>query len=297
MGGEGSCGGSRPRVVAVVGPTAAGKTALGLALAHALGGEVVNADAMQCYRGMDIGTAKLPAHEWEGIPHHLLDIWAVRERASVADYQRRGIAVVDELLARGVTPIVVGGSGLYLRALLDDLALPPTDPAVRAELEEELEAVGPAALHRRLALTDPVAAKAMLPSNGRRIVRALEVVALTGSFSATMPDGRYRWPTVQLGVSRADLAERIEDRVAHMFRAGLVEEVTALREDGLAGAPTARKALGYAQVLAMPDDPVAAAEATVRATRRYARRQRSWFRGDPRIVPVATAREALAAVT
>ena len=286
-----------PRVIAVVGPTAAGKSALGLTLAKALGGEVVNADAMQCYVGMDIGTAKLPPDGREGITHHLLDIWPVREPASVADYQRRAVAVVQELLDRGVSPVVVGGSGLYLRALLDDLVLPPTDPAIRAGLEAELAVGGPGALHRRLARADPAAAQAMLPSNGRRIVRALEVVALTGSFSATRPDGRYRWAaTVQFGVSRPDLAERIEARVAQMFRTGLVEEVSGLLAKGLADGPTARKALGYAQLLAMPDDPVAAAQATVRATRRYARRQRSWFRVDHRIVQIESAEQALAAV-
>ena len=280
-------------IVAVVGPTAAGKSAVGLELAQELGGEVVNADAMQLYAGMDIGTAKVSTVERGLVPHHLLDVWPVTFRASVADYQRRAVAAVADISGRGRVAVVVGGSGLYLRALLDDLRIPPTDPDVRSRLEQELAQVGPAVLHERLKASDPAAGAAILASNGRRIVRALEVVELTGSFSATLPDGRYRRPdTLQLGLDAADLDERIAARVERMFADGFVEEVEALLDVGLGGSPTASKALGYAQILAMREataqarprlDLAAAQEATVLATRRFARRQRSWFRRDPRI--------------
>ncbi len=237
---------------------------------------------MALYRGLDIGTAKPTLAEREGVPHHLLDVWSVQERASVADYQRRAVAVVERLLDAGTAAVVVGGSGLYVQALLDDLRIPPTDAGVRAGLDAELAAVGPAALHARLAGADPAAARAILPSNGRRIVRALEVVTLVGSYAATLPSGRRRWPgTLVIGLDRPDLDDRIADRVAGMFARGLVAETLAL--PGLAGSPTASKALGYAQVLAAPDDPEGAAAATVAATRRFARRQRSWFRRDPAI--------------
>lgn len=279
-------------VVAVVGPTAAGKSAVGPAIAQAIGGEIVNADAMALYRGLDIGTAKLPVGERQGITHHLLDVWEIAERASVADYQRRAIGVVSELLARGTPAVVIGGSGLYVQALIDDLRIPPTDPTVRAELEAELATAGAPALHTRLAGLDPTAAQAILPTNGRRVVRALEVVTLTGSYPATMPTGQRRWPgTVVVGVERADLPVRIEARVADMFARGLVAETLAL--PALPGSPTASKALGYAQVLADPDDPVAAAAATIVATRQFARRQRSWFRRDQGIHWVHGCDEAL----
>lgn len=268
---------------------------LGLRLAQRIGGEIVNADAMQLYRGMDIGTAKLPSDERAGIPHHLLDIWDVTQRASVVDFQQQAVALVTELVARGVPAVVVGGSGLYVRALLDDLRIPPTDPLIRAELEAQLAADGPASLHSRLAVLDPAAAQAILPSNGRRLVRALEVVALTGSYTATLPAGRYRWgECVQIGVDADDLDARIAVRVRRMFVGGLVREALSL--PGLARSPTASKALGYAQVLADPSDPDAASEATVVATRRYARRQRSWFRRDPRIRWVDGEAAALAAI-
>ncbi|MQA25925.1 MAG: tRNA (adenosine(37)-N6)-dimethylallyltransferase MiaA, partial [Micromonosporaceae bacterium] len=175
------------QVVAVVGPTASGKSALGTALASAVGGEVVNADSMQLYRGMDIGTAKLSRAERAGVPHHLLNIWDVTEPASVADYQQRARRVMDESLAAGRVPVLVGGSGLYVRAALDRMEFPGTDPALRASLEAESARVGPEALHARLAERDPAAAERILPSNGRRIVRALEVVELTGSFTAALP--------------------------------------------------------------------------------------------------------------
>lgn len=269
------------RVVAVVGPTAAGKSGAGLLLATELGAEVVNADAMALYRGLDIGTAKLPPGERGGIRHHLLDVWPVGQRASVADYQRRAVSCIETLRAAGTPTILVGGSGLYVQAVLTQLRVPPTDPQVRAELEAELARCGPAHLHGRLAVLDPPAAAAILPSNGRRLVRALEVVALTGSFTATLPRGDYRWPdTVVIGLDRPDLDSRIEARVAAMFAAGLVAEALSL--PGLASAPTASRAVGYAQVLANPRDPIAAQRATVSATRRLARRQRAWFRRDQR---------------
>ncbi len=282
-------------VVAVVGPTAAGKSSAALAIAHRLGAEIVSADAMALYRGLDIGTAKLPPAKREGVPHHLLDVWDVRERASVADYQRRAVAVVTDLLDRGTPAVVVGGSGLYVQSLVDDLQIPPTDPAVRGPLEAELAELGPQALHARLAGLDAAAAAAILPTNGRKIVRALEVVALTGSFTATLPTGERRWPgTVVIGLDHADLRARIDARVADMFARGLVAETLAV--DGLAASPTASKALGYAQVLASPDDPAAAQVATALATRRFARRQRSWFRRDRSIRWVDSTEGALDAL-
>jgi tRNA dimethylallyltransferase len=274
-------------VVALVGPTATGKTALGVALAHRLGGEVVNADSMQLYRGMDIGTAKPDEAERAGVPHHLLDLWHVREAASVAEYRRLARAEIDRLRAAGVVPLLVGGSGLYVRAVLDELDFPGTDPEVRARLEAELAAVGPEALHARLAGLDPAAAAAVLPSNGRRIVRALEVVEITGGpFRATLPEPQPHYPAVALGLDRkpAELDERIAVRIDRMWAAGFVAEVEALAADGLREGPTASHALGYAQVLAQLDGDLTAAEArerTVSATRRFVRRQRSWFRRDP----------------
>jgi tRNA dimethylallyltransferase len=287
-------------VVAVVGPTAAGKTALSLPLARELDGEVVNADSMQLYRGMDIGTAKLPPAQRAGVPHHLLDIWEVTQAASVAEYQRLARAAVDGILARGRVPLLVGGSGLYVRAVLDELDFPGTDPALRAELEAELARVGPQPLYERLRARDPAAAAAILPGNGRRIVRALEVIALTGQpFSARLPSQpRPVYRSVQLAVDRdrAALDERIAVRVERMWAAGLVDEVRGLVARGLRAGRTARAALGYQQVLAHLagelTEPGAYAE-TIRATRRFVRRQRSWFRRDPRLVWLDGARPDL----
>ncbi|PXY19755.1 tRNA (adenosine(37)-N6)-dimethylallyltransferase MiaA [Prauserella muralis] len=278
------------RPVAVVGPTATGKTALGVELALALGGEVVNADAMQLYRGMDIGTAKATPEERRGVPHHLLDVLDVTETASVAAYQRDARAVIEELLARGRVPVFVGGSGLYVQAVVDDLRFPGTDPGVRAQLEDEARRHGTRRLYARLAEADPAAAEAILPSNVRRIVRALEVIAITGEpFSANLPKpGEPRYGTVLVGVDRdvAELDARVDRRVEHMFAAGLVDEVRALEARGLREGRTASRALGYQQVLDALDsggDLGAAAEATAQATRRFVRRQRSWFRRDDRI--------------
>ena len=274
-------------VVAVVGPTAAGKSDLAVELALRLGGEVVNADSMQLYRGMDIGTAKLPVAERRGVPHHLLDIWDVRHLADVASYQRLARCEIDRILAAGRLPILVGGSGLYVRAALDDLDFPGTDPALRAQLEAELQADGPAALHARLREQAPAAAAAILPGNGRRLVRALEVVALTGSFTAALPEPRAVYNVVQLGVDRADLDDRVDHRTRQMWAAGFIDEVRALADAGLCEGRTASRALGYAQALALLagefPSPEAARAQTTRATRRFVRRQRSWFRRDSRI--------------
>ncbi|MBM7081712.1 tRNA (adenosine(37)-N6)-dimethylallyltransferase MiaA [Micromonospora humidisoli] len=276
-------------VVAVVGPTAAGKSALSIALAHALGGEVVNADSMQLYRGMDVGTAKLTPAERDGVPHHLLDIWPVTEPASVAEYQRLARAAVDDILARGRVPLLVGGSGLYVRAVLEQFEFPGTDPAVRGRLEAELAQLGPAPLYARLAGADPAAAAGILPGNGRRIVRALEVIELTGApFTASLPDPTPYYPAVQLGVDldTALLDERIAARVDRMWADGLVAEVRTLCGQGLADGRTASRALGYQQVLrflAGETDEAQARDETIRATRRFVRRQRSWFRRDQRI--------------
>jgi len=276
-------------VVAVVGPTAAGKSALGIALAHALGGEVVNTDSMQLYRGMDVGTAKLTEAEREGVPHHLLDVWDVTEAASVAEYQRLARAAVDAVRAAGRVPVLVGGSGLYVRAVLDKLEFPGTDPVLRARLDAELATAGPAPLHARLGTLDPDAAAAILPSNGRRIVRALEVIELTGRpFTATLPGHEPYYDAVQLGVDLepAALDARVDARVDVMWAAGLVEEVCELEKLGLRDGPTASRALGYAQVLRMFDGALDDAQAraqTQQATRRFVRRQRSWFRRDDRV--------------
>jgi len=276
-------------VVAVVGATATGKSDLGVALAQALGGEVVNADAMQLYRGMDIGTAKLTVPQRLGVPHHLLDVLDVRDEASVAAYQRQVRVTIDDITSRGKLPVLVGGSGLYVRAALDRLEIPPTDPAVRAELEREALAMGAAAMHERLTAADPVAAQHILPGNVRRIVRALEVIELTGrSFSATLPTPDYLRPTVQLGLDapREVLDARIDKRVCQMWAAGLLDEVAALDAAGLREGRTAARAVGYAQALGQLDGALTRQQAqdeTARLTRRLSRRQRSWFGRDPRV--------------
>lgn len=276
-------------VVAVVGPTATGKSDLGVALAAELGGEVVNADASQLYRGMDVGTAKLTEAERHGIPHHQLDVLEVTEEASVAAYQeaaRRDLAAIRE---RGAVPVVVGGSGLYVRALLDRLEIPPTDPAVRERWQARLEEQGVEALHAELATRDPEAAARIEPRNGRRIVRALEVIELTGRpFSATMPTREHVGPTVTIGLraGRDVLDERIAARAEGMWRAGLVEEVRDLVALGLREGRTASRAVGYAQALRQLDGELTQEEAvadTVVATRRLARRQERWFGPDPRV--------------
>jgi tRNA dimethylallyltransferase len=278
-----------PATLAVIGPTGTGKSDLGVALACELGGEVVNADAFQLYRGMDIGTAKLDVAARRGVPHHLLDVLDVREEASLARYAESARAAITDISARGRVPILVGGSALYLRAVLDRLQIPPTDPALRARLEDDAAELGDAAMHARLAALDPAAAAAILPRNRRRVVRALEVIELTGGpFLATLPEPRYAAPAVQLGlrISRPVLDRRLADRVELMWSQGLVEETRALLAAGLRSGRTAPRALGYAQVIRYLDgelDDATARDDTVRATRRFARRQESWFRRDPRI--------------
>ncbi|HZL81010.1 MAG TPA: tRNA (adenosine(37)-N6)-dimethylallyltransferase MiaA [Demequina sp.] len=272
-------------VIAVVGPTATGKSDLGLALAEQLGGEIVNADAMQLYRGMDIGTAKLTLAERRGIPHHQLDVLDVDQDASVADYQRGARADLAAIDVRGARAVAVGGSGLYVRALLDHMDFPGTDPDLRARLEERVEVEGSRALHAELERVDPVAAAGIGPRNARRIVRALEVIGLTGRpYSASLPQRVYEVPALQLGLDcdRAVLDARIEVRVGHMWDAGLVEEVRALATHGIGR--TASRAVGYAEVLAVLRGELSEAEAraaVAAGTRRLARKQMGWFGRDP----------------
>lgn len=289
--------------IAVVGPTASGKSALGIALAHKLGGEVVNVDSMQLYRGMDIGTAKLPVDEREGIPHHLLDIWDVTRVASVAEYQSQAVATVEDIMARGHVPILVGGSMLYVQSLIDNWSFPPTDPAVRARYEERLADIGVDALHAELAQVDPAAARIIEDKDPRRTVRALEVIELTGKpFQASQPpkDAPPRWGTRILGLRTTPewLNPRIELRTQQMFDAGFVDEVCALVNQGLIRESTAGRAIGYAQVLQYLDEELLLADAitqTITGTRRYVRRQRSWFNRDPRIVWLDAASPSLVA--
>ncbi|MGI5217356.1 tRNA (adenosine(37)-N6)-dimethylallyltransferase MiaA [Nocardia sp. CA-290969] len=278
------------RPVAVVGPTATGKSDLALELAERLDGEIVNIDAMQLYRGMDIGTAKLPPEQRRGIPHHQLDVLDVTETATVAAYQSAAAADVEAIVARGRLPVIVGGSMMYVQALLDQWEFPATDPRVRAKWEALLAEEGVNAVHEALHRADPAAAATILPTDGRRMVRALEVVELTGRpFAASAPAvGEPRWGTRILGVDRdtAELDRRIAQRTDTMFETGLVEEVRGLVERGLREGQTARRAIGYAQVLSFLDqeyDLPEARERTFIGTRRYVRRQRSWFRRDHRV--------------
>jgi tRNA dimethylallyltransferase len=278
-------------VIAVVGPTATGKSELAIAIAQHLGAEIINADSMQLYVGMDIGTAKVPPEERGGIVHHLLDVWPIAKSAAVAEYQALARATIAAVHSRGRLPVLVGGSGLYLRGALDHLEFPGESPQIRARLYGELAAAGPGHLHTRLAALDPAAAAAILPTNGRRIVRALEVIELTGRpFTATMPGFDSIYDCTQIGLDREDLDERVAQRVERMMTAGFLDEIRGLLPAGLRASPTAGKALGYAQLLECVDDagqvchdPAQAVEATIRATRRFVRRQRSWFRRDPRV--------------
>jgi len=281
--------------IVLVGPTASGKSALALEAARRLRAEgrpaeIVNGDSMLVYRGMDIGTAKPTPAELAEVPHHLVDIYNVRQTATVAEFQGLARRTIADCTGRGVLPIVVGGSALYIRAIVDDFRFPGTDPRLRAELEAELERTGPEALHRRLTETDPAAAAVIEPRNGRRIVRALEVIALTGEpFQATLPEHTAVLPGVRLvglDVDRPTLDRRIAERVDAMWRQGFVDEVRRLADHGLRDGLTASRALGYRQVLAFLDGEIDEHQAradTVTATRRFARRQDSWFRRDPRI--------------
>lgn len=277
-------------LVAVVGATATGKSDLAIALAQHLGGEIVNADALQLYRGMDIGTAKVPPRERQGIPHHQLDVLAVTEEASVAAYQREARAAITGIRERGRVPILVGGSGLYVRAALDDIEFPPTDPAVRGRIEQRGHRIGTRALHAELARIDPDSAGIIGEGDLRRIVRALEVGELTGRpYTAFLPRPVHHDPsTVQIGLrlERAGLHERISLRVHRMVEQGLLAEVRGLREQGLDQGRTARRAIGYEQALAVLDgtmDCGAAIESTVVGTRRLVRKQDTWFRRDLRV--------------
>lgn len=274
-------------VIAVVGPTGSGKSDLGVELALALNGEVINADALQFYRGMDIGTAKITVEERKGIRHHLLDTMEVTEEASVADFQQECRAAIRDIRSRGKQPIMVGGSGLYVRAALDVLEFPGTDPELRKRLEGEYEAQGLMPLRERLQAVDPDSAARL--GDARRVIRALEVYELTGRpFSSFMPQRQYFQPALQIGLSvdREELRERLAARVHRMVDAGLLEEVERLDAAGLRRGKTASRALGYAQFLKVLDGDwsvAEAAEATIVATRQFARRQLTWFRADPRI--------------
>ena len=283
-------------IIAVVGPTGSGKSALAIELARALGGECVNADSMQFYRGMNIGTAKVTAQEMRGVSHHLLDTLEVTEEASVATFQAQARAIFDEIRARGNYPILVGGSGLYVRAALDVLEFPDTDPAVRARLEAELAASGPGPLLERLRAVDPESAKRV--KDDRRLVRALEVFEVTGRpFSSFMPTRTYHQPALQIGLNgdRAQLHQRLYERVVAMEEAGLLAEVEALEAQGLRQGKTAPAAIGYREFLKVLDaargllpageeySVAQAVDDTVTATRQFARRQLTWFRADKRV--------------
>jgi tRNA dimethylallyltransferase len=276
-----------PPVIAVVGPTGSGKSDLAVGLALELDGEVINADAMQFYRGMDIGTAKITVAERRGVPHHLLDILDVTDEASVSRFQQQARELITDIHARGRRAILAGGSGLYVRAALDVLEFPGTDPRLRQQLEDELAAQGTAALVARLQAVDPVSAGRL--SDDRRIVRALEVQQLTGRpFSSFMPRREYFQPAVQIGltVDRDQLRERLARRVHRMVEDGLLGEVERLEAQGLRQGKTAARALGYSQFLRVIDGASTvpeAAEETIVATRQFARRQLTWFRADPRI--------------
>jgi len=278
-------------LLAIVGPTASGKSALAVEVARTLGvpAEIVGTDSMQVYRGMDVGTATPTMEEQHGVPHHMLDVWEPEHAVTVAEFQQQARRCIDDVLARGALPIVVGGSGLYVSAVLDDLRFPGTDAAIRARLESELDDVGPEAMHARLANVDPEAAAQILPTNGRRVVRALEVIELTGGpFVASLPEPQEVYPTVRVGleIPRDLLDERIAHRVDLMWAAGFVDEVRALAGRGLAETPTAGRALGYQQVLDFLRGRCteeAARQATIDATRKFARRQQRWFRRDRRI--------------
>lgn len=289
---NGSTPGDAPLVV-VVGPTGTGKSDLSVAIAERLTGtpgdvEIVNADSMQLYRGMDIGTAKLLPDERRGIPHHLLDVLDVTEEATVARYQPAARQAIRSILERGKTPVLVGGSGLYVSSVIYEFAFPGTDPVIRQRLEAELEAIGPGMLHRRLVDIDPITAERVGPHNGRRIVRALEVAEMTGDApSAALPDEPMPWhPSVILGLRapREELVTRLDRRVDRMWADGLVAEADALRRAGIERGVTASRAIGYAQALAQLSGELTADEAraqTAALTRRYARRQVSWFKRYP----------------
>ncbi len=291
---------SAPLVI-ICGATATGKSDLALDLAQSIDGEIINADSMQLYRGMDIGTAKLTQEERRGIPHHLLDILDVTESASVADYQTRARAAIDEIRAKGKAAIIVGGTGLYIKSIIDEMNFPETDPKIRARLESEADLLGTAALYSRLQDLDPEAATAIEPANTRRIVRALEVIESTGEpYSANLPsDTSLLYPDAHhfgLSMARSALAPRIERRVDLMWEKGLIDEVEDLIGKGLLEGVTAQRAIGYAQVIAMRAGEInseQARESTKVATRQYVRRQETWFKRDSRILWIDSQEPAL----
>ena len=278
-------------VIIICGPTATGKSDLALEVARKYNGEIINADSMQLYKGMDIGTAKLTVAERQGIPHHLLDILDVSQDASVASYQGLARAAVDQLRADGKAAVIVGGTGLYIKAIIDEMNFPETDPALRKKLEDEAELLGTAELYSRLRILDPEAADVIEPANTRRIIRALEVIEVTGKpYSANLPsDTSLRYPDalhIGLSMERSSLAPRIEARVHRMFDQGLVDEVKTLITQGLLFGATAQRAIGYAQVISMINGDISEAQAieeTIVATRQYVRRQETWFKRDQRI--------------
>jgi tRNA dimethylallyltransferase len=281
---------SAPLII-ICGPTATGKSDLALEVAEMFNGEIINADSMQLYRGMDIGTAKLTFADRRGIPHHLLDILDVSEDASVAQYQKLAREMIVDIEYRGKTPIVVGGTGLYIKSIIDEMNFPETDPEVRKRLEDEAEIIGTVGLYSRLQTVDPEAAAAIEPANTRRIIRALEVIEVTGQpYSANLPsDVSERFPDalhIGLSMSRDTLAPRIEARVLKMWDLGLVEEVQSLIGRGLLLGTTAQRAIGYAQTISFLAGEISedqAIEETIIATRQYVRRQETWFKRDQRI--------------
>lgn len=282
-------------LIAVVGPTGAGKSNLALDLAEriiSVGGkaEIVNADSMQFYRGMDIGTAKLSIQQQRGIPHHLIDWLAITDESTAAEFQVRARALIEDLQQNEIVPILVGGSMLYVAAVLNNFDFPARDPILREKLESELVEFGPHEIHRRLKALDPVAASRIVPENGRRSVRAIEIITLTGQpFAAKLPEEPDDWqPVLEIGVTgpRQDLVERLKQRVVGMWEQGLVDEVRELIPMGIREGKTSSRAIGYAQALAQLDGSFSQQDAiddTVRLTQKYARRQMSWFRRDPRI--------------
>ena len=291
-------------LIVIGGATATGKSDLAVDLAERIGAQIVNADSMQLYRGMDIGTAKMTMDKRRGVVHHMLDLIEVSKDANVAWYQEQARRKIDELLARSIPVIVVGGTGLYIKAILDDLNFPDTDPAVRAKLEAEVENIGSEALHQRLGILDPAAAVAIPKENVRRVIRALEVIEITGKpYTANLPrENSTRYPqALQFGldVDRNDLDSRVDLRVDRMFERGLIDEVDTLINQGLLEGRTAQAALGYAQVIAMRAGDISQADAitlTKLVTRQYIRRQETWFRRDQRITWLETGSDRLGAI-
>lgn len=283
------------KTIVICGATATGKSELAVQVAQEFNAEIINSDSMQLYRGMDIGTAKIPVAERSGITHHLLDVLNVNEDSTVAWYQEMARAKISEIHSRQKSAVIVGGTGLYIKAILDDLNFPDTDAAVRERLNQEAEEFGSAKLFERLQQLDPAAALAIDRANTRRIIRALEVIEITGApFTANLPreESTHYPDAIQFGLvmDREKLGERIENRVDRMWDLGLISEVDSLVEKGLRDGVTARRALGYAQILSMRDGVMSESEAkedTKRATRQYARRQETWFSRDARIKWIA----------